>query len=158
VNILLIEDDPIFSTLVSNILSRSLNVTVTMARSAEEAFRSMKQDTPPDFIFVDLGLPDSPSMKTAQLIPKIAELNPHSPICVLSGTSDDKLMKMSTSLGADFFQSKQEMRSQVDLWAAIKKTYENRIARGIPPEEVGEQLVKKIDELLFKTSQINPEP
>lgn len=149
--ILLVEDDPGFSKVVAAIIERIPDVQVICARGIREAMEEMRRIPPPDFVFLDLGLTDSLPPQTVETIPRFIELNPNAPVCVLSGTVDEKMIQLSKSLGADLFQAKMEMRSQSDLWNAIKRTYANRVARGIPPEKVGEELLERLDALLIQS-------
>lgn len=102
-SVLVIEDDPIQLELLESGLSRN-GYHVLARRSAEEG-RAAAQSEMPDAILLDLGLPDQDGMELcAQLADdaRTADI----PIIVISGTTDDDVVRRSRASGGKFFLHK----------------------------------------------------
>lgn len=145
VHVLVIEDDPGMRFLLEKMLS-NLGVRILLAKTFGEAISAMNASPKPDFICLDLKLPDSPdSHQTLQSIKDLRSFNPTIPILVLTGDTEDKLEQVSKTAGAEAFRLKTDLASQLDLWMAIKECIDIQGIRGITPTDAMHNLVQLVN-------------
>ena len=106
--LLLIEDDPILAECVTEILTSNSHQADTAA-TGEEGLLLAETGTHQLYI-VDLGLPD---MDGTQLISRLRELCPNTPILVLSGRNQLENKIESLNMGADDFMIKPFHRDEL---------------------------------------------
>lgn len=146
VHVLVIDDDPGIRVVIPRMLSE-IGPTVLTAASMAEAMEFMKQDHPPDFIFLDLGLPDTSSKEeTLMRLEEIKRFNPDAPVVVFTGSSDadNKLSQIAKTVGADAFRRKTELTSQRDLWVAMKDAIGVHVSHGATPTEAMTKILTAI--------------
>ncbi len=101
INLLLVEDDPDFAVLISELLETAnlVSFKITQARSLDEAFHRL-DEIDCDAILLDLGLPDSQGLGTLLCI---YEHSPETPIIVMTGNnSQDGDLKAIKAGAQDF--------------------------------------------------------
>jgi DNA-binding response OmpR family regulator len=101
--VLVIEDDPIQTELLEEGLTRN-GFHVRCCSTASSGLR-LARDERPDVIVLDLGLPDGDGMK---LCARLADdsRTAQIPIIVVSGTTDDDVVRRSRASGGKFFLHK----------------------------------------------------
>ncbi len=133
--ILLVDDDQGIRVVIPKMLS-ALGVTTLTASTYAEALEIMAKIPPPDFIFLDLGLPDTKDkVATLEHISELKAFNPSAPVVVLTGDPDKKLEQIAKTVGADAFRRKTELTSQRDLWLSMKEAIEVQVKGGATPTE-----------------------
>jgi CheY-like chemotaxis protein len=153
VRILVVDDDEGIRIVIPKMLA-SLGVTVLTASSFSEAVKIMAEVPPPDFIFLDLGLPDTPSkVNTLQHLPDLKAFNPAAPVVVLTGDPDEKLEQIAKTVGADAYRRKMDLTSQLDLWLSMKEAIEVQTSHGLTPTEALTKILNAIAEKMSNTAQ-----
>lgn len=118
--ILIIEDDETLRAWwIKNL--KPLNCTVDEAGTIEAALEQMRRVPPPDILFLDLRLPDSPVFE--QTLGKIAvfkEIHPNALVVVATGYATEKIKHLAFQLGADAFSEKIDMNTQSGLFRVLK--------------------------------------
>ena len=98
-SIMIIEDDPIFISILSKIVGR---YTVYTADNAKEGIRSYIHRVP-NLIFLDIGLPDTNGL---YLLDKLMEIDPDAYVVIVSGESEEKKIKQASKSGIKGFVGK----------------------------------------------------
>ncbi|MGI9517340.1 MAG: response regulator [Pirellulaceae bacterium] len=101
--VLIIEDDPLQIELLEEGLSRN-GFHVLSCATASAGLRLAKSELP-DVILLDLGLPDGDGMKLCERLADEPE-TVQTPIIVISGTTDDDVVRRSRASGGKFFLHK----------------------------------------------------
>ncbi len=128
-----------------------LGMQFALAGTFSEAINAMLKEHRPDFVILDLRLPDSPdSEATLRRISQIRAVHPTVPILVLTGDPDQKLAQVANALGADGFRRKDELQASRDLYVAMKDSLEAQKARGVPESEAGLKILARVHELLLQ--------
>jgi len=103
--ILVVEDHKLAQKVAVMIIN-SLGYDVDTADTAEQAIVQFKQHQY-DFIFMDLGLPDTDGYTVTKIIRELEEkTNIHTPIVALTAQMDDEFRQNSIKSGMDDFLSK----------------------------------------------------
>lgn len=135
VRVLVVDDDPGIRVVIPRMLA-ALGPTVLTAETMSEAIVIMGEDPPPDFIFLDLGLPDTESKEaTLHRLEEIRRFNPSAPVVVLTGDPDMKLEQVAATVGVDAYRRKAELTGQRDLWLAMKEAIGVHVKNGATPAE-----------------------
>ena len=100
-SLLLVDDDPIMSDMLSRALA-ARGFQVRVALSGEEGAAFAGED-PPEFAVLDLKLPDGPGLK---LISTLLRLDPHTRIVVLTGYGSIATAIDAIKLGAVYYLTK----------------------------------------------------
>lgn len=109
-NVLIVEDDQLLlRSLESSVLSIRPNAAVRGARSIEGADREIATSGPPDFLLLDLGLPDADGFSGLDHFRAVA---PKAAIAVVSGASEPEVMRGVFERGADGFLEKSRDTAQ----------------------------------------------
>ncbi len=121
---LLIEDNPDDAELMKRRLSKSADVAfaVTVARTLQEGLTKLNQ-TVPDLIICDLGLPDSHGLDTVK---KILSAAPQIPLVVLSGFDDETTAIKAVKAGAQDYLVKGQLEGvymERSLFYAIERAH-----------------------------------
>jgi CheY-like chemotaxis protein len=144
VTCLLIDDDLGIRIVIPRMLA-ALGVTVLTASTFSEAIAIMATIPAPDFIFLDLGLPDTTSkLETMEHIADLKAFNPSAPVVILTGDNDNKLEQMGRTLGADSFKLKKDLTGQRDLWLSMKEAIDSRVQKGDTPTEAMTKILAAI--------------
>ena len=101
--VLVIEDDPSQIELLEDGLTRN-GFHVLSCRTANAGLRIARSEMP-DVILLDLGLPDGDGMKLCEQLADDPETS-ETPIIVVSGTTDDDVVRRSRASGGKFFLHK----------------------------------------------------
>lgn len=150
VKVLIVDDDPGIRIIIPRMLA-ALGPTVLTAESMAEALEIMQQEPPPDFIFMDLGLPDTDSKEaTLQRLEELKKFNPSAPVVVFTGSNDKKLEQVAATVGADAFRRKTEMTSQRDLWLAMKEAIGVHVSHGSTPSEAMTKILTAIADKMIE--------
>ena len=123
-NLLLVDDDPTFCTVMSNAMRRR-GFHVAVAHNVAEA-KVMATKRPPEYALVDLKMPGLNGLGTIALLRVIF---PDIAIIALSHNDDAKSHRAVVAVGGNDLVSKMSM--QTDLMPAIR--------RALPTEEEEEQ-------------------
>jgi CheY-like chemotaxis protein len=147
--LLLIDDDEGIRTVIPKMLN-VLGLTILTASTFTEALACMGKVPPPDFIFLDLGLPDTASkLETLERIEELKKFNPSAPVVVLTGDPDVKLEQISKTMGADAFRNKAQLSGQRDMWLAMKEAIQALIDRGSTPSEAMTKILTAITDKMI---------
>ena len=98
---LIVDDDVVISTLLSDFLSAN-NFEVEIANSASEALEGIKGSTP-KLVLADFQMPD---MNGAELLRAIRSNNSDLPVILMSGNSDTQSIVEGQGLKADGYIQK----------------------------------------------------
>lgn len=109
-SVLIIEDDEIDATLITERLSAKGVYTIHRANSLREAQELVTGDISPDAILLDLTLPDSNGIDTFFAIHK---KTPHIPIVILTGVDDDAIVLQTLQNGAQDYLIKGNVNNQL---------------------------------------------
>ncbi len=118
--ILIVEDDPMMSDLLIDLLSP--DYTVTLAETVKDALEKSYQVLP-DLILCDIKLPDGSGLKVLETL-KQDELTAHIPIVVISSFHTEKDIVAGLESGANDYVSKPFQKNE--LLSRIKTQFENR--------------------------------
>jgi CheY-like chemotaxis protein len=143
--ILIVEDDPIMCERIQSWL-KPLGTSLIIVHTLQDAFVAMEAIPPPQFIFLDLNLPDSQREKTVNAITIFRSYNPKCSIGVLTGLRDDKIQQMATTLGAAF-RDKTEVRSQEEAWKLIEEMVHVAELNGLQPYEATTKILARINQV-----------
>lgn len=124
--VLLIEDSHGDAALLAQVLGQSKEPRFEVERVASLAEARERLAEPFDVLLLDLELPDSKGLRSADEILYVA---PHTPIVVVSGTADARTARRCIYWGASAFVSKDRLRPE-SLCAAVR----GAIARGRPQQ------------------------
>jgi DNA-binding NarL/FixJ family response regulator len=103
-NVLIVEDDQLLlRSLESSVLSIRPEAAVRGARSVEGADLEIAKVGPPDFLLLDLGLPDADGFSGLE---HFLEVAPKAAIAVVSGASEPEVMRGVFERGAHGFLEK----------------------------------------------------
>lgn len=120
--ILVIDDDPSFSTVVSQFLENQ-GFSVLVCHDGTSALQEV-QEKKPDLIVLDLGLPD---VYGGELLKKIKKMDPDSSVIVVTGFGGEQVAVEMMRRGAvDFISKPFEMKV---LLSAVKDAQRLRQAR-----------------------------
>lgn len=111
-HVLLIDDDRIFSTLLSQKLSE-VKLQVDCALSAQEAREKIKRSPLPPLIILDVHLPDQSGV---DFVLELKKLSPHSPILMVSSSNDTANVVHAIQNGASDY-----IKKPVNLGEFLKK-------------------------------------
>jgi two-component system sensor histidine kinase UhpB len=116
VELLLIEDDPDYRSLVEHWLasSRHLRFGVRWAARLDDAWTRIDRS---DVILLDLGLPDAAGLDTLRAARDLAG---DAPIVVLTGSEDADIGPRAVRAGADAFVSKRRAEPEI-LHAVLRR-------------------------------------
>lgn len=144
VRILICDDDEGIRIVIPRMLSE-LGVTVLTAATFSQAVAVMAETPAPDFIFLDLGLPDTPSkMETLESLKDLRIFNPAAPVVVLTGDQSEKLEQVARTLGVDAYLRKNDLESQRDLWLSMKEAINVHVSKGFTPTEALTKILNAI--------------
>jgi DNA-binding NtrC family response regulator len=147
-NILIIEDDEVFSELLVMHLE-DLHHKPQPAHSLEQARRILAEHMP-DAILLDQQLPDGFGI---DLLKEIMEQDPHPPVIMITGVSDNRLAIQSMSLGAyDFIRKPMdEIELDTTLNNALKS---HRLSRQVSAIKNTEEYQIDIGQIIGKSPSI----
>lgn len=141
---LLIEDDPAISDLWKRYLSDA-GITVEATMRIADGMEAMRRIPPPDFVILDLRLPDSPSADaTLDYIHAIKAIHPEAFVIIATGYSTKQIQERAMLLGADAFADKSDMGTQAGCWAALKGFMERHKGTGARGAEVAQDLIERL--------------
>lgn len=150
VKVLVVDDDEGIRTVIPRMLA-ALGPTVLTAQTMTEAIEIMGQKPPPDFIFLDLGLPDTESKEaTLHRLEEIRQHNPSAPVVVLTGDPDRKLEQVAAAAGVDAYRRKAELNGQRDLWLAMKEAIDVHVSHGATPAEAMTKILTAIADKMIE--------
>lgn len=159
VRVLIIEDSPEIGEIWGRIL-RAADYEVDVALTMEGAMIQIRKIPPHDIVFLDLSLPDTASKEdTLRFIDVAKSVNPRVKLIVATGYATDQIRKLALEMGADDFQSKNDMTSSSALYRIMKAQFDGckdsreAVTRQI---EVLEQLSKLIPVDRPKTVRLKP--
>lgn len=122
-SVLVIEDDPVQTELLNDGLIRN-GFHVVNSATANGGYR-LAQSELPDVIVLDLGLPDGSGIRLCERLtdhPQTANI----PVIVISGTTDDDVVRRSRASGGKFFLHKPYDPNTLLL--LINKAIEDRVS------------------------------
>jgi two-component system, NtrC family, response regulator AtoC len=119
ISIFMVEDDLLYSSILSHYLSLNPNYKVRVFSTGKEFLKALHEK--PDVITLDYSLPDSTG---SELIAQIKELSPESKIIIISGQDDIKIAIELLKKGAHDYIVKDE-ETQDRLWVSMQKLLEN---------------------------------
>ena len=127
INILMVDDDPVDSRLVKQILKRSSQTTEFMTETAESLANGLDylKRHSFDLVLLDLNLPDSQGLETVQ---KTHVVNPDIPIVVLTGLDDEQIGLDAIRKGAEDYLTKGDSLKYT-LVRAIRYAIERKQSR-----------------------------
>lgn len=99
--VLLVEDQPELRD-AYRLMLESRDIRIRAAATGEQALEKI-DDSPPDVIVADLGLPDVPGM---ELIRRLGRAAPESALLILTGSDDPELRRTCRAAGARGFLAK----------------------------------------------------
>lgn len=117
---LIVEDRPEMANMWENAI-RQLDPSILIHKTDTLAHAKIlcRAIPPPNLLFLDLGLPDSDHVQTADAIPEFAIINPDMVVMVISGLITADTLDDIISKGAHAAREKIDMRKQVDLWRMV---------------------------------------
>lgn len=128
--VLIIEDEKEVTELWKRFLE-DFSKDIRIAYNPNDGLLLMAKDPRPDLVLLDLGFPKSHPGETLLIIPQIQVLNPEATIIIVTGNSEQSIMELSQTLGANFFARKPiQASSQTALLSAIKSGLEDKISKG----------------------------
>lgn len=147
-NILIIEDDEVFSELLVMHLE-DRNHEPKTAHTLERA-RELLMENTPDAILLDQQLPDGFGI---DILKEIAEHPPHPPVIMISGVTDNTLAIQAMGVGAHDFIRKpmDEVELDTTLTNALKS---HRLSRQVSAITNAEDYQVDIDQIIGKGSSI----
>jgi CheY-like chemotaxis protein len=148
--ILIIEDSEGVALIWRRYLA-PLGFPVEVAPTWKDAVKALQEIPPPNLVFLDLHLPDSPTAnKTLAKIRTIQGYNPDAVIVVVTGlVTGDKIAQLAREMGADGFRFKNQIESQRALLNAARAVLVERrdkSPRGLA--EAGLSILEKISQLV----------
>lgn len=149
VRILVVDDEEGYRILLPRLLE-PIGTTFLTASTLQEAKEIMAQQPPPDFIFLDLKLPDSPqATMTLAAVPELRGFNPEAPLVVLTGDPDEKIAQVAKAMGVDAYRTKMDMEAQKYLFEAMDEALREHERKGMSRSEAWEMIYKKVNSLLY---------
>ena len=147
-NILVIEDDEVFSELLAMHLEDRHHDPQT-ARTLEQA-RQLLALNVPDAILLDQQLPDGFGI---DMLKEIVKQSPHPPVIMITGVSDNKLAIQAMGLGAHDFIRKpmDEIELDTTLSNALKS---HRLSRQVSAVTNSEEYQVDIGQIIGRSSSI----
>ncbi|HIP52799.1 MAG TPA: sigma-54-dependent Fis family transcriptional regulator [Chromatiales bacterium] len=147
-NILIIEDDEVFSELLVMHLE-DRNHEPQTARTLKQA-RQLLAESIPDIILLDQQLPDGFG---TDVLKEIVEHSPHPPVIMITGVSDNTLAIQAMGLGAHDFIRKpmDEVELDTTLANALKS---HRLSRQVSAITHAEDYQVDIDQIVGKSPSI----
>ncbi|MCB1867805.1 MAG: sigma-54-dependent Fis family transcriptional regulator [Gammaproteobacteria bacterium] len=147
-NILIIEDDEVFSELLAMHLE-DLNHDPQRAHTLEQA-RQLLALNIPDVILLDQQLPDGFGI---DILKEIVKLSPHPPVIMITGVSDNTLAIQAMGLGAyDFIRKPmKEIELDTTLSNALKS---HRLSRQVSAVTDSQEYQVDIGQIIGKSSSI----
>ncbi len=118
-SIFIVEDDAVYSTVLSHFLSLNPDFKIKKFETAQEFLKALHEK--PDIVTLDYSLPD---ITADNLLNKIKELNPATRVIIISGQKDVKIAIELFKKGADDYIVK-DADTQERLWMAIRHLREN---------------------------------
>ena len=106
--IMVVDDDQISRTLISNALDKSYRYT--FARNGRNAFTGYIENAP-DVLFLDIGMPD---ISGYDVLESIFQIDPHAHVVMFSGRKDKQNMMRAFELGAKGFLGKPFTREELE--------------------------------------------
>jgi DNA-binding response OmpR family regulator len=125
-NVLVIDDDPATTDMMSLILM-PITSQVIIANSGEEGI-NLARDCEPDFILLDLMMPDMSGAEIAAEIRKFSS----TPILVLSAVNHPQLVATALDNGADNFLRKPVSESILLSQIRRMTSRSNRVEKALP--------------------------
>ena len=147
-NILIIEDDEVFSELLAMHLE-DRNHDPQTAHTLEKA-RQLLTLNSPDAILLDQQLPDGFGI---DILKEIVEQSPHPPVIMITGVSDNRLAIQAMGLGAHDFIRKpmDEIELDTTLCNALKS---HRLSRQVSAVTNAEEYQIDIGQIIGRSSSI----
>ncbi len=116
VRVLLVEDDPIFASLVRSALTESrINFEIEAVSRMSTALGWLVRE-PTDLILADLDLPDSTGTSAVRFFKRAA---PNLPLIVLSGSDDMELALEAVREGAEEYVARSSFSVQSLVWLVL---------------------------------------
>jgi class 3 adenylate cyclase len=153
IEVLVIEDYEIFSTLYSHLLENIPNVRfkLTVRKRLNEGIKSLHKGNY-DVLLLDLNLPDSDNLQTIKIIPNISNLIP---IVVMTSTEDELLALQTMNMGGEDYLNKSTLnrtllvrsvlyaieRHQLKMQLQLEKKKSDHLLRNILPHAIAEELM-----------------
>jgi CheY-like chemotaxis protein len=148
VKILVVDDEEGIRLILRRILD-PLGCKVVTAANFAEAVMQMSESPHPDFVFLDLRLPDSPNaMKTLENLQDIRRFNPDAPVVVLTGDPDERLKQVAYIMGCESFRQKTELSGQKDVWLAMQEACQRYEEKGLTKPEALNKILKAVTDRL----------
>jgi DNA-binding NarL/FixJ family response regulator len=108
---LIVDDHPLFLEALQAALHEAFpGALVETAGSIEGARRSLSEGTRPDLILLDLKMPDSAGFEG---VVSLRAAYPRVPLCIISSTSGEEIVRQLRDLGASGFINKSEKRGNI---------------------------------------------
>ncbi|WP_029131854.1 sigma-54-dependent transcriptional regulator [Sedimenticola selenatireducens] len=147
-NILIIEDDEVFSELLAMYLE-DRNHDPQSARTLDQARKLLKLNIP-DLILLDQQLPDGFGI---DILKEIVEQSPHPPVIMITGVSDNTLAIQAMGLGAHDFIRKpmDEFELDTTLSNALKS---HRLSRQVTAVTNSEEYQIDVGQIIGRSSSI----
>lgn len=117
--VLVVEDDPAFSELISTIVQQDSRLRIVGVASDGIAAVSAAVELQPDLVLSDIGLPKQNGLQAAR---QILDLVPQSKIVFVTGESSPELVWHAIDLGASGYVSKLDVMAE--LLAAVSAVRE----------------------------------
>lgn len=152
-HILVVDDDPAINrTLKTNLSARGYSVT--SAETGEAALRE-SEDSPPDLVILDLGLPGISGLEVCRHLRSRSSV----PILVLSAREDERAKVHALDLGADDYVTKPfgmdellaRVRALLRRPSATITTESGILAAGDLSVDLGSRRARRADEVLDLT-------
>lgn len=123
--VLIVEDSPEVGEIWSRFL-REPGYVVDIATTMASALVKIRRIPPHDIVFLDLSLPDTANKEeTLKFIDVAKAMNPNVKMIVATGYATEQIKELALAMGADGFESKNDMTSQVALYRIIKRQFEH---------------------------------
>jgi CheY-like chemotaxis protein len=150
--ILLVEDQPEQAFIWGRELD-PLGAEIRMATTIASAIEMAKRLPPPDLIILDVKMPDAPGDRYSLVaIADFKRIYPDVIVIVTTGWPEERIRNLAQELGADGFQDKRDMDSQVKLFRALQECIQSRKLLGKQLTDCQTELAQKIAEIL----RLNP--
>lgn len=140
--ILIIDDNPGIRVMIRKYLAQ-FGFHIDEAENYAQGLAIMSRIPPPDLVFLDLWLPDTPNAEATLVegVKTIKRINPDAIVVVMTGDSAEHIANQAIEVGADAFRHKLQIDSQVALLRSVKAALESR--RDGKTKQTGRELAEE---------------